>query len=91
MILAVFPGRDVLVHPKSYRHYNLRTVDVGGGVSYRLAIVRHIEQGTGEAQAVARDMLRDLSPQLILVVGIAGGVPSKDFTLGDVALRPDRG
>ena len=30
-----------------------------------------MEQGTGEAQTVARDLLDDLAPRLILVVGIA--------------------
>ncbi len=31
-------------------------------------------------------MIEDLDPQLLLVVGIAGGVPSGDFTLGDVII-----
>src|SRR4030095_8456165 len=31
-------------------------------------------------------IIEDLDPQWILVVGIAGGIPSNDFTLGDVVL-----
>lgn len=68
------------------RHYNLRTADGGGGARYRIAILRHVEQGTGEAQDAARDMIDELKPRLLLVVGIAGGLPSTDFTLGDVIL-----
>jgi len=84
--LRAFSGNEVYVAPKSHRHYNIRTLDAGDAVQYRVAIVRQLEQGNGEAQAIARDIIQDLSPRLILVVGIAGGVPSKDFTLGDVVL-----
>lgn len=34
----------------------------------------------------SRDILRDLQPAFILVVGIAGGVPSNSHTLGDVVV-----
>lgn len=86
-VLDAFP-EDVGLHvgPTSHRHYNLRSADAGGGAQYQVAIVRHGEQGTGEAQNVARDLLEELQPALILVVGIAGGVPSDDLTLGDVVL-----
>ena len=86
-VLDAFPDDEALyVGPKSRRHYNLRSAKAGNGARYRIAIVRQIEQGTGEAQSVARDMLEELEPLLILVVGIARGVPSEDFTLGDVVL-----
>jgi len=45
-----------------------------------------MEQANGESQALARDMIDDLSPSLILVVGIAGGTATNDFTLGDIVL-----
>jgi nucleoside phosphorylase len=85
-VLKVFrSGSDVHLGP-SHRQYALRTADAGQGRIYRLAIVRHIEQGTGEAQTASRDLFEDLRPRLMLVVGIAGGVPSSDFTLGDVVI-----
>src|SRR5262249_49549029 len=34
----------------------------------------------------ARDFIDDLEPSLLLVVGIGGGLPSDDFSLGDVIL-----
>jgi predicted nucleotide-binding protein/nucleoside phosphorylase len=66
------------------RHYNLCRVDLPGGGSYLGAVLRCIEQGNGEAQSAAHDLLEDLKPHWLLVVGIAGGVPSEDFSLGDV-------
>ena len=35
---------------------------------------------------VARDLIEDLAPRLVLLIGIAGGLPSDDITLGDVVL-----
>lgn len=85
-VLAAFPdGRDIYVSA-NHRHYNLRSAAAGGGRRYRVAIVRHLEQGTGEAHEVARDLIADLNPALLLLVGIAGAVPGADVTLGDVVI-----
>jgi nucleoside phosphorylase len=51
-----------------------------------VAIARGGEQGNDASQKLTNDIIRDLDPQLILVVGIAGGVPDTDFTLGDVII-----
>ncbi len=77
---------ELYVGPKSSRHYNMRSTDAGRGGRYRVAIVRHIEQGNGEAQNAAHDIIEELQPRLLLVVGIAGGRPTTDFTLGDVVV-----
>ncbi len=83
-VLAAFPdGKELR---KQRRHYNVRTADAGSGQRYRVAILRQLEQGNGEAQEAARDMIDELRPTLILVVGIAGGLPHDDFTLGDVVV-----
>lgn len=66
------------------RQYNLRRVELASGGSYLVAVLRCIEQGNGEAQSAAHDLLEDLNPQWLLVLGIAGGVPSGEFGLGDV-------
>lgn len=78
--------RDHGIHKGRYREYTLRTAEAGQGDRYRLAILRQIEQGNGEAQEAARDLIDDLQPSLLLVVGIAGGLPSDDISLGDVVL-----
>src|SRR5579883_781749 len=70
----------------SGRTYGLSTVPTKTGTSCSVAVVRVSEQGNDAAQQVAHDVIRDLDPQLLLVVGIAGGVPSDDFTLGDVII-----
>ena len=86
-VLAAFPDRiGPCKGTRSSREYSLHRADVGGGAHYTLALLRQIEQGNGEAQSAARDLIEDLAPRLILVVGIAGGVPSGDATLGDVVL-----
>jgi nucleoside phosphorylase len=86
-VLAAFPDRiGAFRGTRTNREYSLHRADVGGGAHYTLALLRQIEQGNGEAQSAARDLIEDLAPRLILVVGIAGGVPSADVTLGDVVL-----
>jgi nucleoside phosphorylase len=84
-VLRAF-GDDHGIHKGRHREYTLRTTDAGQGARYRLAILRQIEQGNGEAQEAARDLIDDLQPSLLLVVGIAGGLPSDDISLGDIVL-----
>src|SRR5260370_26300906 len=55
-----------------------------GNVHTAIAITRCSEQGNDAAQKLASDIIHELNPGLILVVGIAGGVPDNEFTLGDV-------
>jgi nucleoside phosphorylase len=49
-----------------------------------VAIIRTLEQGHLEAQAAATDVIVDLDPRWLIVVGIAGAVPAFEFCLGDV-------
>lgn len=84
-VLKAFPDNPQ-VYKGRHREYALRTADAGGDAIYRVAIMRQVEQGNGEAQEAARDLIDDLQPSLLLVVGIAGGLPSDDITLGDVVL-----
>ncbi len=82
-VLARFPAAGRVT---GRRQYNLRRVTLPGGGSYLVSVVRCIEQGNGEAQSAAHDLLEDLNPRWLLVVGIAGGIPSDAFTLGDVVV-----
>lgn len=74
------------VYRGATREYTLRYADAGEGQRYTVAILHQLEQGNGEAQEAARDLLDDLHPRLILVVGIGGGFPPGDVTLGDVVI-----
>lgn len=65
----------------SYYMSRVQTLDAH---YYRIAITRCSEQGNDVSQKLASDIIHELNPRLILVVGIAGGIPQDDFTLGDV-------
>ncbi|WP_437981392.1 ABC-three component system protein [Sorangium sp. So ce117] len=51
-----------------------------------VAVTKCPSQGNGISQDLARDIISDLDPQWLLLVGIAGGAPTNEFTLGDVVL-----
>jgi nucleoside phosphorylase len=84
-VLDVFPHEAGIAEGK-HRKYPLRHAEIGSGQHYTIAVLRLVEKGQGEAQAAARDLIDDLAPKLVLVVGIAGGLPSDDVKLGDVVL-----
>jgi WD40 repeat protein/nucleoside phosphorylase len=84
-VLDVFPSEAGIADGKN-RKYALRHADLGNGERYTVAVLRQVEKGHGEAQEAARDLFEDLAPKLVLVVGIAGGLPSDDVKLGDVIL-----
>lgn len=70
----------------SGRTYGMSQIQTKDGKTPTVAIARCDAQGPQPAQQLANDMIKDLSPTLLLVVGIAGGVPDTDFTLGDVVV-----
>src|SRR5947209_7524424 len=70
----------------SGRTYAIFSVPTRANKACTVALARGSEQGNDVSQQVASDMIRDLDPQLLLVVGIAGGVPHNEFTLGDVII-----
>lgn len=73
-------------HCPGKRSYGISNVQTQDGCSYTVAIARCSEQGNDTSHKLASDMIRDLDPQIFLVVGIAGGVPHEEFTLGDVII-----
>lgn len=68
------------------RRYVISRVQLAGSDYYQVAIARSTDQGEGPAQDLARDMIEQLDPKWLLVIGIAGGIPDDDFTLGDVVV-----
>ena len=80
-VLDRFPKLDVVV---ARRRYRIRQLALSDGTAYKIAVVRCAEQGTTDALNTARDLLEDLAPTFLLVIGIAGGVPAYELTLGDV-------
>lgn len=83
----------VLNRLSSWRHvdgkasnYSFAKVPTKSGEELRIAVARSPEQGMGAAQALASNMITELGPKWIFVVGIAGGIPASEYTLGDVLL-----
>jgi nucleoside phosphorylase len=67
------------------RDYDMAAINTERGVC-RVAITRCAQQGNAHAQNTATELLSDLSAPFVLVVGIAGGIPTPDFCLGDVVV-----
>lgn len=82
-VLKRFPPEDT-VHGTSNRQYNITRVYLDSGECFLVAHVRCTKPGNAEGQAIVRDIYDELQPRVILLVGIAGGSPHGDFTLGDV-------
>jgi nucleoside phosphorylase len=80
-VLKRFPTQIIARGEWDYSISQLQSFD---GHAYTVAVVRCLRQGTNYAQRVTSDLIADLNPKWILTVGIAGGVPDSDFTLGDV-------
>ncbi|MBI3272014.1 MAG: hypothetical protein HYZ53_23675 [Planctomycetes bacterium] len=72
-----------------HRTYSISTVTTRDGSKRTVCLVKSISQGNGPAQDATRDMIEDLNPQWILLVGIAGGVAADEFSLGDVILATE--
>jgi nucleoside phosphorylase len=68
------------------REYNRRTLRTRAGSTYSIAIIRTLIEGNLEARGAAEDLIRDLRPAWLFVVGIAGAAPNSEFGLGDVAV-----
>jgi nucleoside phosphorylase len=83
-VLDRFPGRQtVLGGDENYEYAKFRN---SYGELVSVAVARTPGQGNNAAQQTANDMFNDLRPKWIALVGIAGGFPSDDFSLGDVVL-----
>jgi nucleoside phosphorylase len=70
--------------PSSQQTYGISQVQTSNGKNCAVAIASPSRRGNDASQQLASRMINDLDPQMLLVVGIGGGVPDNDFTLGDV-------
>jgi nucleoside phosphorylase len=80
-LLKRFPMHDDV---ENERRYVINYLPANNGNYYSIALVTCIAEGNGEGQRTANDLISDLDPNWILLVGIGGGVPESEFTLGDV-------
>jgi nucleoside phosphorylase len=84
--LAVLDRFDKTYEVSQERRYIISEFKANNGEIYYIAIVRCVEQGPSESQKVAQTLIQDLNPDWLLLIGIGGGIPNDDFTLGDVIL-----
>jgi nucleoside phosphorylase len=82
-VLNQLPGREAV---RGRIFYEYSRFGVRGGTQCGVAVTRCLEQGHGAAHDTAREMIEELDPGWLLLVGIAGGVPDDGYSLGDVLL-----
>src|SRR4051794_36091138 len=61
------------------RYYEFAEMATANGGKCGVAVARCLEQGNGDSFAVATDMIGDLDPCWLVVVGIAGGCPDDEY------------
>lgn len=66
--------------------YHVCSVGVRDATNVNVAVVRNSLQGESGAQNVAHNIISELAPKWIIVVGIGGAFPNHEYTLGDVLL-----
>jgi nucleoside phosphorylase len=66
--------------------YDYARVTTHSSEALGVAVVRCLEQGQGDAQSVTQELIDDLNPPWLFLVGIGGGIPRAEFSLGDVIL-----
>ncbi len=74
-VLKCFPSASAVTGGKNWYWY-ARVEAANGEVG--VAVARCIEQGEGIAQATARNVIDDLNPKWLLLVGIGGGKPDDE-------------
>lgn len=84
---AILTRIDFSQKSHGLRTYNIAKVLMSSGQS---ATVAHLRcpggQGPSEARETANALIRDLEPQWVIVVGIAGSIPNEEVSLGDVVI-----
>jgi nucleoside phosphorylase/DNA-binding LacI/PurR family transcriptional regulator len=71
---------DAREHPRR-QHWVYGTV-----AGHRVGVVQTTDQGPVAAQGMALQVLDELEPEWVVVLGIAGAMPDSDLSIGDVAL-----
>jgi nucleoside phosphorylase len=74
---------QTVVGNNTYKYAEL-TPHEGDPIS--VVLTRVVGQGNTRAQAVASNIINELDPAWLILVGIAGGVPDTEYSLGDVVL-----
>ena len=82
-VLDRFPNRQT-IHGR--RFYNYSRVATKAGTELAVAATCLPRQGQISAHVVANDIIADLNPPWLFLVGIGGGIPNDEYSLGDVVV-----
>lgn len=80
-ILKRIASTTTLTGPRTTRKYHIGTVG-----HWQVAVCRQLLPGNVASAGVVRDLLEDFQLEWILLVGIAGALPTDDYSLGDVVV-----
>ena len=79
-----FKIKSTAINDSKTRRYSISEIEDKSKKNCCVALVRCTAQGHVAAFQVAGEMIEDLNPKWLVVVGIGGGIPSNEFSLGDV-------
>jgi nucleoside phosphorylase len=82
-VLQRFPNEDTV---RGRRTYTLTRIPLSSTDYYLVVTAPTLGQGEVKGFDLARNMIDDFDPQWLVVVGIGGGFPSDDYTLGDAVV-----
>ncbi len=67
-------------------NYIYKSIQSRDGFRYNVAVTRSLRPGREEAEDLTLNLIEDLKPKCLFLVGIAGGIPAPEYSLGDVLL-----
>ena len=76
-----FPPRWLIIGDAQY---NISEVRSRSGKLIYVATMRAVSQGHDAAHTAAASMIKDLDPTCVVLLGIGGAKPEREFSLGDV-------
>ena len=75
--------------PPDIREYYRGRLTLADGTAYELAVVQCNQAGNSDAGQAAKDLLLRWSPNYLIMLGVAGGIPRGNLKIGDVVVATE--
>lgn len=75
--------------PPDIREYYRGRLTLADGTAYELAVVQCNQAGNSDAGQAAKDLLLQWSPNYLIMLGVAGGIPRGNLKIGDVVVATE--
>ncbi|MDO9546548.1 MAG: DUF1508 domain-containing protein [Pelolinea sp.] len=82
-LLGKTHGSNNQAQDQPWLFFSIKTIQEN---ELKIALARIPDQGTKKSQSFTNRVISELKPSWVLFVGIAGGIASEDFSLGDVVV-----